>query len=173
MRIRNTFIIFVVSGFWHGANWTFVAWGALNALFILPSIVMKTNRNNMETVAQGKLLPTVKELFQMTLTFGLTVFAWIFFRSENLGHAIQYISDIFKNPGSFLQIGIYLKYKTIILLIALFILIEWIGRDQQYAIAKLGMKWKRPLRFAMYYIIIILIFLFTNEKEQQFIYFQF
>jgi len=173
MRIRNTFIIFVVSGFWHGANWTFVAWGALNAFFIMPSIVMKTNRNNMETVAQGKLLPTVKELFQMTLTFGLTVFAWIFFRSENLGHAIQYISDIFKNPGSFFQIGIYLKYKTIILLIALFILIEWLGRDQQYAIAKLGMKWKRPLRYAMYYIIIILIFLFTNEKEQQFIYFQF
>jgi D-alanyl-lipoteichoic acid acyltransferase DltB (MBOAT superfamily) len=84
MKIRNTFIIFIVSGFWHGANWTFIAWGALNALFIMPSIIIKTNRNNIDIVAQGKLFPTVKELFQIIMTFCLTVFAWIFFRSENL-----------------------------------------------------------------------------------------
>lgn len=172
MRIRNTFIIFIVSGFWHGANWTFIIWGALNALFIMPSIIMKTNRNNLETVAQGKLLPTVKEFFQMALTFALAVFAWIFFRAENIGHAIQYISDIFKHPGSFLLLGIYWKYKTIIILISIFVLIEWIGRDGHYAISNIGLKWKRPIRYAMYYAIIIAIFWFGG-KEQQFIYFQF
>lgn len=86
MRIRNTFIIFIVSGFWHGANWTFIVWGALNAFFILPSIIMKTNRNNLETVAQGNLLPTLKEFFQMIITFTLAVFAWIFFRAEKIYH---------------------------------------------------------------------------------------
>ncbi|MBS1737924.1 MAG: MBOAT family protein [Bacteroidetes bacterium] len=173
MRIRNTFIIFIVSGFWHGANWTFIAWGFLNALFIMPSIIMQTNRNNLEIVAKEKFLPTFKELLQMTITFGLAVFAWIFFRAENIGHALQYVSGIFKHPGSFLLLGIYWKYKTIITLISIFMLIEWFGREQQYAIASLGLKWKKPLRYAMYYAIIIAIFYFATGKEQQFIYFQF
>lgn len=169
MRIRNTFIIFVVSGFWHGANWTFIIWGALNALFIMPSIIMKTNRNNLETVAQGKLLPTKKEFLQMSVTFALAVFAWIFFRAENLGHALQYISGIFsKSLFSFPTI----KPLYLMLLIVLFMIIEWLGREEQYAIAKLGLKWKRPLRHAFYYAIIIAIFWFGG-KEQQFIYFQF
>ena len=172
MRIRNTFIIFIVSGFWHGANWTFIVWGALNALFIMPFIIMKTNRNNMEIIAQGKLLPTVKEFFQIIVTFSLTVFAWIFFRAENIGHAFQFITDIFKNPSSFLLLTIYWKYKKILLCISIFVLIEWIGREGQYAISHLGIKWKKPFRYAMYYTIIIAI-LWFGGKEQQLIYFQF
>lgn len=172
MKVRNTFIIFIVSGFWHGANWTFIVWGALNAIYFLPLLLTNNNRNNLETVAQGKLVPTLKELFFMLLTFSLTVFAWIFFRAENIGHALQYISDIFSYPGSFLLFGIYWKYKTIIILISIFVFIEWLGREGQYAISNLGLKWKRPLRYAMYYAIIIAIFWFGG-KEQQFIYFQF
>jgi alginate O-acetyltransferase complex protein AlgI len=172
MKVRNTFIIFIVSGFWHGANWTFIVWGALNAIYFLPLLLTNNNRNNLETVAQGKFFPSIKELSFMLLTFGLTVFAWIFFRAENIGHAVQYISDIFKNPASFFALGIYWKYKTIILLISIFILIEWIGREGQYAIANMGIKWKRPIRYAMYYAIIIAI-LWFGGKEQQFIYFQF
>lgn len=169
MRIRNTFIIFIVSGFWHGANWTFIAWGFLNALFIMPSIIMKTNRNNLEIVAKAKILPTFKELLQMTITFGLAVFAWIFFRAENITHALQYVSDIFsKSLFTFPSIRPYFLF----LLITLFMAIEWFGREEQYAIAKLGLKWKKPLRYAMYYIIVIAIFWFAG-KEQQFIYFQF
>jgi len=172
MKVRNTFIIFIVSGFWHGANWTFIVWGALNAIYFLPLLLTNNNRNNLETVAQGKLLPSFKEVSFMLLTFGLTVFAWIFFRAENIGHAVQYISDIFKHPGSFLLLGIYWKYKTIIILISIFVLIEWFGREGQYAISQMGIKWKRPIRYAMYYAIIIAIFWFGG-KEQQFIYFQF
>lgn len=173
MRIRNTFIIFIVSGFWHGANWTFIVWGALNALFILPSIIMKTNRNNLETVAQGNLLPTVKEFFQMTITFTLAVFAWIFFRAENITHALSYISGIFsKSLFSIPTITPHFPVLIIIILIIIFTIIEWLGREQQYAIAMLGTKWKSPLRYAMYYAIIIAIFWFAG-KDQQFIYFQF
>lgn len=169
MRIRNTFIIFIVSGFWHGANWTFISWGALNALFIMPSIIMKTNRNNLETVAQGKLLPTIKELFQMAITFALAVFAWIFFRAENMTHAISYVSGIFsKSLFSIPDVKPYYLF----LLISLFMIIEWLGREQQYAISKFGLKWKRPLRWTMYVAIIITIF-WLGGKEQAFIYFQF
>jgi alginate O-acetyltransferase complex protein AlgI len=173
MRIRNTFIIFIVSGFWHGANWTFIVWGALNAIFIMPSIIMKTNRNNIETVAQGKLLPTAKEFFQMVVTFGLAVFAWIFFRAENIGHAINYISEIL-SPSLF-SVPKFMgmsRALTTIILVAIFVLVEWKGREEQFAIQTLGIKWKRPLRYAMYYAIVIAIFWFGG-KEQQFIYFQF
>ncbi|MBD1432780.1 MBOAT family protein [Sphingobacterium sp. DN00404] len=169
MRIRNTLVIFIVSGFWHGANWTFIVWGALNALFIIPSIIMKANRNNMENVAQGKLLPTVREFFQIVVTFTLTVFGWIFFRAENIGHAFQYISGIFSK--SLFSIPTIQPYY-IVLLIILFILIEWFGREEQYAIANLGLKWRKLFRYAFYYAIIITIFWYAG-KEHQFIYFQF
>jgi D-alanyl-lipoteichoic acid acyltransferase DltB (MBOAT superfamily) len=78
MKVRNTFIIFIISGFWHGANWTFIVWGLLNALYIMPSIIFDTNRNNIEIVAKGKYLPNLKDLFSIGMTFSLTMFAWIF-----------------------------------------------------------------------------------------------
>lgn len=169
-RIRNTFIIFIVSGFWHGANWTFIVWGFLNALFIMPSIVKKTNRNNLEIVAKGKLLPTVKELLQMIITYFLTVFTWIFFRAENMEQAIQYVSGIFSK--SFFSFPI-IRANYLIVLIALFMLIEWVGRENRYAIEKLGLHWKRISRWSFYIFIIFLIGVFMNTKETPFIYFQF
>ena len=173
MKIRNTFIIFIVSGFWHGANWTFIAWGALNAIYFLPLLLINKNRKNLDMVAQNRLFPNTKELFSIILTFGLTVLAWIFFRAENIGHAINYINEIFS--FSFFTIpefdGKRHAIRTIILII-IFMLIEWNGRDEEYAIATLGLKWKRPLRYATYYAIIIALFWLDGE-EQQFIYFQF
>lgn len=173
MKIRNTFIIFLVSGFWHGANWTFIVWGALNAIYFLPLLLTNNNRNNLETIAQGKFFPNIKEFSFMLLTFGLTVFAWIFFRANNIGHALNYISEIL-SPSLFTIpkfAGMFNALVTIIL-VAIFVIIEWQGREGQYAISKLGIKWKRPLRYVMYYAIIIAILLFGG-KEQQFIYFQF
>jgi D-alanyl-lipoteichoic acid acyltransferase DltB (MBOAT superfamily) len=173
MKVRNTFAIFIVSGFWHGANWTFIVWGTLNAIYFLPLLLTNKSRNNLDTIAQGKLLPSIKELAFMLLTFGLTVFAWIFFRADNIGHAISYISEIL-SPSLFSIpkfAGMYNALITIIL-VGVFVLVEWQGREGQYAISKLGIKWKRPLRYAMYYAIIFAIFWFGG-KEQQFIYFQF
>jgi D-alanyl-lipoteichoic acid acyltransferase DltB (MBOAT superfamily) len=169
MKVRNTFIIFIVSGFWHGANWTFVVWGALNALYFLPLLLLNKNRTHTDTVAQGKYLPTLRELFNMGITFALTVLAWVFFRAENIGHAFRYLSEIFS--GSLFTIPELIP-KTELVLIGLFISLEWLGRENEFAIADLGTKWKRPLRYTMYYAIIIAIFLFGG-KEQQFIYFQF
>ncbi|WP_426276306.1 MBOAT family O-acyltransferase [Chryseobacterium sp. S-02] len=173
MRIRNTFIIFIVSGFWHGANWTFVVWGLLNAIFIMPSIIMGTHRNNMEIVSKGRQWPTLHEFLQIIITFGLTVFAWIFFRAENITHAYHYIYGIFSESP--LELPAFEEKKKAIVtlaLIVIFMLIEWKGRENQYAIEKLGLHWKKPIRYAMYYAIIIAIFWFGGNV-QQFIYFQF
>jgi alginate O-acetyltransferase complex protein AlgI len=173
MKVRNTFIIFLVSGFWHGANWTFVFWGALNAFYFLPLLLTNNNRNNLSIVAQGKLLPTVKEFFQMTITFMLTVIAWIFFRAENMTHALQIIGKIF-SPSLF---SISMPYITQTLrlapLLAFFILVEWLGREDKFAIEKFGFKWHRFLRWMFYLFIIFLLALFMKTNETPFIYFQF
>lgn len=169
LKVRNTFIIFIVSGFWHGANWTFIAWGALNAIYFLPLLLTNHNRVHIETVAQGKHLPSLKEVLQIVLTFSLTVFAWIFFRANNIGHAMSYIGGIFSN--TLFTIPTVLP-RTTLLLMVIFITVEWIGRGEQFALAHIGITWKRPLRYLLYYIIIVAIFWFGG-KEQQFIYFQF
>ena len=173
MKIRNTFIIFLVSGFWHGANWTFIFWGLLNAIYIMPSIITGTNRKNMEIVAKGRFLPTFKELISITATFLMAAFAWIFFRAVDLSHAFDFIAEmcsptLFAIP-EFPKIG---KAMLILGLTGIFMLVEWIGRENQYAIAALGLKWPRILRWGMYYLIMIAIFIFAGE-EQEFIYFQF
>ena len=168
-KIRNVFIIFLVSGFWHGANWTFIVWGALNAFYFLPIFITNNNRNNLNIVAQGKHLPSIKEFLLMLSTFGLTVFAWIFFRAKNINHAFSYIYSIFSE--SLFSIP-SIRPKNITILIILFTIIEWFGRAEHYGIAKLGLKWKPLLRYALYFGIIIIIFWFSGN-EQQFIYFQF
>ncbi len=173
MKVRNIFIIFLVSGFWHGANWTFIVWGALNAIYFLPLLLTHKNRSNLDTVAQGRVFPSFKELSFMLLTFGLTVFAWIFFRANSIEHAFSYISGIFSS--TLLSIPEFAGRDgalTTIILVVIFVLVEWIGREGQYAISNLGVKWTPALRYAMYYAIIIAILWFGGE-EQQFIYFQF
>ena len=174
MKIRNTFAIFIVSGFWHGANWTFIVWGALNALYFLPLLLLNKNRTNTNTVAEGKYFPTFKEFFQIGITFSLTVLAWIFFRSENIGHALHYLSTIFSKSllsfPHFSQMG--LAFKTIILIV-IFIIIEWLGRDKQYAIENIITVKNNYFRYILYIGIIITIMLMGNFNENQFIYFQF
>ena len=173
MKVRNTFIIFIVSGFWHGANWTFIIWGALNAIYFLPLLLSNNNRNNIDTVALGKQLPSFKEFFSMLITFGLTVFAWIFFRANNIEHAISYISGIFsdtliKKPN----IDDINKLLIVLFLILFFVFIEWLGRSSKYAIERINLKFSKTIRWGFYYFLILCIVYFQGE-EQQFIYFQF
>jgi alginate O-acetyltransferase complex protein AlgI len=170
MRIRNTFIIFLVSGFWHGANWTFIIWGALNAIYFLPLMLAKRNRTNIEIVAQGNLFPTFREFTSILVTFTLTLFAWIFFRAQDVHHAISYIAEIFSI--SFFSIPEVLPWKIIILII-LFTGIEWLGRENKYAIEKLGLDWARPWRWAMYSALVFLIGFLMPGGNVPFIYFQF
>lgn len=178
MRVRNTFIIFLVSGFWHGASWTFIFWGLLHAFFILPSIIFKTNRKNLEIVAKGRLLPSFKELLQISTTFILVVFAWIFFRVESLSKASEYIRGIF--TGSFFSIpyvieegsGLQIFPLKFLFLILGFMVVEWVGRENNFALEKFGFSWAKWKRVLFYYFLVLLILL-MGGKDQQFIYFQF
>lgn len=178
MKVRNTFIIFLLSGFWHGANWTFIAWGALNAIYFLPLLLLDKNRSNLDIVAQGKFLPSLKEVLSIGITFSLTAFAWIFFRAENMTHAISYIERMLGGIASlyaYVETWEFISEATgfaLPFLIILFILIEWMGREQPYAIANFGLNWPKPVRWTLYYSIGIIIILYGGQ-EQQFIYFQF
>ena len=175
MKVRNTFIIFLVSGFWHGANWTFVIWGAVNAIYFLPLLLTKNNRNHLEIIAKGKLFPSVKELSLMALTFGLTIFAWIFFRAENIGHATDYISGIL-SPSIFSipKFSGQLNALTTLIFVLIFMIVEWLGRSYEcpiLAIKKIkhnGVKWMSLLLIAL-----IILENFKSKTSQEFIYFDF
>ncbi|WP_127844775.1 MBOAT family O-acyltransferase [Psychroflexus aestuariivivens] len=171
--IRNIFIVFIVSGFWHGANWTFIVWGALNGLYFIPLFLNKSHKNHQEIVAKGHYLPDMKSFILILITFSLTVFSWIFFRAENISHALSYISEIFsKSLFSKPEFPEMFDALITIILIGLFIIVEWRGREWQYALQRFGFRWKQPTRFALYYCIIIIIFWFGGQ-QQDFIYFQF
>jgi D-alanyl-lipoteichoic acid acyltransferase DltB (MBOAT superfamily) len=178
LKIRNTFIIFIVSGFWHGASWNFVIWGFINALYFLPLLLRENNRNHLDIVAQGKLFPSFRELRGMTLTFFMTVLAWIFFRANSTQQAINFVKSIFINsikPESYLIASDFLNETVgfeLPILIFIFLFVEWIGRENQYALEKLGLKWNKPVRWIFYQAIVIAIFWYGG-KEQEFIYFQF
>ncbi|MCG1036560.1 MBOAT family O-acyltransferase, partial [Polaribacter sargassicola] len=169
MKVRNTFIIFIVSGFWHGANWTFIVWGLLNAVYFLPIMLTKNNRNNIEIVAKGKYLPSLREFISMLITFCLTVFAWIFFRSENMSQALQIVNEIL-SLSFFEKTSIF--PTTTILIIMLFLFIEWNGRNQQYAIMELNSLKNKLSRYSFYVFLAIIIYL-NHSSGKEFIYFQF
>jgi len=160
MKVRNTFIIFLVSGFWHGANWTFIAWGGLNALYFLPLLLLKRNRTNLGVVAEGRMFPSLRELFQMGTTFLLTVLAWVFFRAETILVAIKYIHAMLFDFGEF-----ELLYDPHVLLcifhILILIILEWVF-------------FRIPKRFnhTLDVFLMCYIYLFFSKGED-FIYFQF
>jgi D-alanyl-lipoteichoic acid acyltransferase DltB (MBOAT superfamily) len=171
-KIRNTFVIFLVSGFWHGANWTFIAWGAIHAFFFLPLLVLGKNRRFLNNLNQNKFFPSLREVYSIIFTFlGVTI-AWVFFRAENIQQATLYILNMFMHPGSFLLFNVYLKYLFLLIIIPLFLLAEWQGKHKEYAIESLPDKMPKPLRYTFYDILGAIIIWF-GDKEVQFIYFQF
>ena len=168
IKVRNIIIIFLVSGFWHGANWTFIIWGALNAIYFLPLLLLNKNRINTNLVAENKWLPSLKEFFQMLSTFMITLFAWIFFRADSVVHAFDYLSGIF-STGLFTIpeiLPLYLLY-----LVMGFMVIEWLGRHGEHAIEQL-VAYGKGWRWLFYFGVIFILFAFAGE-EQEFIYFQF
>lgn len=170
MIIRNTFIIFIVSGFWHGANWTFIIWGFLNALYFLPLLLAKRNRKNLDTVAENRWLPNLKELLQMSITFTVTCLAWIFFRAESVTDAIGYFKAMLTNK--FLPENFFFFPPYLIVLIGVFILLEWFIFRHDNALERIQTK-PAFVRHLAYVTTILTILLFMPNEAQSFIYFQF
>ncbi|MFV5692431.1 MBOAT family O-acyltransferase [Flavobacterium sp. LT1R49] len=169
MKIRNTFIIFLVSGFWHGANWTFIVWGALHAVYFLPLLITQNNRNNMDSVAKGKFLPTLKEFFSMLLTFCLTAFAWIFFRAKTVSEACIYIKNMFKfDFKGGIQFLDFERYSIeLLLLLLFFILIEWNSRENEHPF------YGKYINLKVILIVLLILVLGVFSSPSDFIYFQF
>ncbi len=168
-KTRNIFVIFIVSGFWHGANWTFIAWGALNALYFLPLMLMGKNRVHKDWSGSQRVLPNLKELFQMGTTFFLTTLAWIFFRAESLGQALDYIgkmmsASLFSYPN--------LGCEKLVIGILFFLGMEWVQRKKDHGLEFDSSHLPRPFRWGIYYGIILSCIHFGGIS-QEFIYFQF
>lgn len=171
MKIRNTFIIFIVSGFWHGANWTFIVWGALNAIYFLPLMLSKRNRKNIDSVAKNRLFPSLKDFLQIVSTFLLTTLAWIFFRAENMSVAIDYLRNIF-SFSLFTKPTIGSVDFIVILLV--FVAIEWIAREKLHPLELIKInKTTRILQPVILSVIIWSIILWGAFDNKEFIYFQF
>ena len=164
LKIRNTFAIFLVSGFWHGANWTFIFWGLINALLFIPLMLSKGNRKHLDHA-------TLKDTHKIIWTFTLTTLAWIFFRADSLSEAMEYLQQIIRVHG-----GLSLTVKpSLLLFITLLIIGDWLGRKNDFALSFLtqGVLSKTaPARIAIYMTLAYLILLYSGG-QQTFIYFQF
>ncbi|MEL6588856.1 MAG: MBOAT family O-acyltransferase [Bacteroidota bacterium] len=165
-QIWNSLITFTVSGFWHGANWTFIVWGFLNGLYYVPSILLGTAKKR-GTVAENRILPSIKELVQMLTTFVLVTFSWIFFRADNLTHAIGYISNLFS--ASILTMPP--SHRAPIPFVIILLLIEWAQRGKAHSLEMVHNRaWFRPVAYAA---LVLLILLYGYDDSESFIYFQF
>ena len=173
--IRNTFIIFLVSGFWHGANWTFIAWGAYHAILFLPLILTGKNRKFTNQVAEGRFLPTIKEAGQMFLTFFLAVIGWIIFRAESIGMAWEYICGMMQSD-TLLASYRFFKRPSLWptnLFIVIMLIVEWLQRGKEHGLAFLSKINLLIIRCIIVVMIIEFILIFMPTSPSQFIYFQF
>lgn len=172
-KIRNTFVIFIVSGFWHGANWTYIVWGGLNALYFLPLQLLKINRVHLDAPGQGRMLPTFRETSQILTTFVLTVTAWIFFRSDSITTAFAIFAKIFSS--SLLEIPRFLGIRDAIttsILVALMMIFDWVGRNENHSLKR--MPDSLFFRTAVYLFFLHLILSNAIKVDEvEFIYFQF
>ncbi|MGY3794348.1 MBOAT family O-acyltransferase [Aquimarina sp. 433] len=171
--VRNIVIIFLVSGFWHGANWTFVIWGAIHALLYIPVFLMGRNRIYMNNVvAENRWFPSIKEIFQILLTFSLVTFSRVFFRSESITDAFGFLKQLYSN-FKFETYAHPLGYRMIdyFILLALFVLYEYLIRRDERSPFKFKSK---IVRFTLYTLVILAMLLFFDDNiDRSFIYFQF
>jgi len=168
MKIRNTFIIFVVSGFWHGANWTYLAWGFINAVYFLPLLLSNSNRNNMDAIELKFNFDSAKVLMSIFYTFFLTCIAWVFFRARTISDAVLYLKRVITNRDFSFQYLNNERYSyELLLMIGIFVLIEWNNRNK---IEPLSGK-RSMLKLSLAILAIMAFGTYSDYKE--FIYFQF
>ena len=170
--IRNIFIVFLLSGFWHGANWTFIVWGGIHAALFIPFFLLGKNKLNLNERSPENykaLIPSIKEAFQIAFTFGMVCLAWVFFRAETVGEAWSYLSGMVSNPllpKNFAWMGYDLR-----VLIIVYLILEWVGRFHFNWLARLEGKWYRFPAYFTTGCLVVFWGIFTEPIE--FIYFQF
>ena len=174
--IRNILIVFLLSGLWHGANWTFVMWGLYNGVLIALLTMFNLNQKRSEIISEQRFFPPIKEVGQMLLTFTLVVIGWIFFRAENISQATDYIvrmcdSSILSIPN-FRELGLsFIKISYTLFFVILLQLIDWGQRKREFGLEISNIKY-RAIRWGVY-IMFLLIFAVFAGGQEEFIYFQF
>lgn len=164
--VRNIFIVFLVSGFWHGANWTFLAWGGLNAIYFVPMFLRGTNRDNLDVVAADAAVPSLRELAGIFGTFSLTLVAWVFFRAPSVAVAIDYLGEIGTGPFLWpLRIS-----GTAMVSVAVMIAVEWVQRSREHGLELSHVS--RSIRYLCYLVVITAV-VQSVGAQREFIYFQF
>ena len=174
ITVRNTFIVFLISGLWHGADWSFIVWGGLNACCMLPAILLNTRKNYDIVVANNSIFPSVKEFTSIFFIFILSSILFVFFRSTSVAEAHVYLIGIFsKNLFIVPRIADLIGILFAVILLLFFIFVEWSGRRNAYAIATIGEKRGKIFRWSFYSFIIFLIGMYMRVGGSEFIYFQF
>jgi D-alanyl-lipoteichoic acid acyltransferase DltB (MBOAT superfamily) len=164
--IRNVLLTFTISGLWHGANWNFIVWGLLHGLCYLPRLWRSKKQPQSTIVAAGRILPSPQEFCRMAATFTVVLVAWIFFRADSLGEALDFIyhmltRDWLVNPD----------YERGLPYIGILVVIEWIQRTKQHGLEMAHLP--TGIRWAIYYAVIAGIFWYGHTGHIPFIYFQF
>ena len=167
--LLNTLVIFLLSGFWHGANWTFLAWGLFHALLFMPLILMGRNRRYRDTVAPNRPLPTLREAGQMVLTFALVTLGWILFRSPSISFAFNYLNSMFHRGVNLMPVGE--NYRMLLPALLLMLVVEWLNRHQEHQFCRLPHH--RVWRWLCYMLLIFIMVAYMQTSEMPFIYFQF
>lgn len=172
---RNTFIVFLISGFWHGANWTFIAWGAYNALLFFPLLLTHRNRKYRDNIAEDRLLPNFWELCQMGSTFILVTIGRVIYRTNSIEHTWQYFSRMFSS--SFFSVPKFYGYLNVtamftLAFIALMLVFEWQQRTKKHGLEIDTSTTKLPARVLLYSLLLFMIYYFGADAAS-FIYFQF
>lgn len=165
-RIRNVFVVFLVSGLWHGANWTFVIWGVMHACLFIPLLLLGRNRQRNEIKSEGRLFPNLGELMSIIVTFVSVSLLWIVFRSPDLKFACSYLSGVF-SPSFF---TLPREYLSMFPWVAVLVLVEWVQRKRRHALEIAAMPvW---MRWPVYFMIATMCVAY-HQREAEFIYFQF
>lgn len=169
--VRNVIIVFLISGLWHGANWTYVAWGGINALLFVPLLLRDKTKEFTEL--GDHRFPTVKELAQMVTTFALVTVTWVFFRSPTIGDAVSYLGGLFEadNWRSLPATSELRYWLPVTALIALTLVVEWLQRNKDHALDIRNIP--QVYRWGVYQLVIVALFFFGVFGAERFIYFQF
>lgn len=170
--IRNTFVIFLASGLWHGANWTFICWGLYHALLFVPLLVLGRSKKVSGVVAESSILPSVQEIVQICSTFFLVMLGWIIFRAEHISDAIAYILRMFTNLHQVDYAFTSLPGAVNFIYVMALLVLEFIQRKKEHALQLDNFAVSRPIRWVIYYALIVLI-VKAGGEGQTFIYFQF
>jgi alginate O-acetyltransferase complex protein AlgI len=177
----NLFVVLLICGFWHGANWTFLVWGGIHGFYLVSSIITRPFRGYLTRTISLDRLPRLHRSIKLLITFFLVCFAWIFFRANTISDALIIISNLFAGWGStFTVTGLEnipfwtdLKFEFVVSLIAIGILLFVQLMERRGKIIDRLSAQPVWFRWPAYYFILEAILLFGNLGSRQFIYFQF